>query len=48
MTAEIGAAESVAAALEQAGRAAGANGLVVVTGSIYIVGEAMRVLGIGI
>jgi dihydrofolate synthase/folylpolyglutamate synthase len=48
VTAEIGAAESVAAALEQAGRAAGANGLVVVTGSIYIVGEAMRVLGIGI
>jgi len=45
---EIGEAESVAAALEQAEEAAGPNGLVVVTGSIYIVGEAMRTLGMRI
>ena len=42
---EIGEAQTVAEALEQAGKAAGADGLVVVTGSIYIVGEAMRALG---
>ncbi len=46
--AEIGEAENVAAALELAGRAAGPGGLVVVTGSIYIVGEAMRALGVRI
>ena len=45
---EIGEAESVGAALEQAEEAAGANGLVVATGSIYIVGEAMRALGVRI
>ena len=45
---EISEAESVASALEQAGRVAGPNGLVVVTGSIYIVGEAMRTLGVRI
>jgi dihydrofolate synthase / folylpolyglutamate synthase len=42
---QIGEAESVRTALEQAEEAAGASGLVVVTGSIYIVGEAMRALG---
>jgi dihydrofolate synthase/folylpolyglutamate synthase len=42
---EIGEAESVRAALEQAEQTAGTNGLVVATGSIYIVGEAMRALG---
>ncbi len=42
---EIGEAESVRAALQQAEEVAGAKGLVVVTGSIYIVGEAMRALG---
>lgn len=42
---EIDAAESVAAAIEKAELAAGPAGLVVVTGSIYIVGEAMRALG---
>jgi dihydrofolate synthase / folylpolyglutamate synthase len=42
---EIGEAEGVAEALELAGKAAGPDGLVVVTGSIYIVGEAMRALG---
>ena len=41
-------AEDVASALERARKAAGPGGLIVVTGSIYIVGEAMQVLGIGI
>ena len=46
-------AEDVASALERARtiagpKTAGAAGLVVVTGSIYIVGEAMRMLGIRI
>ena len=45
---EINEADTVAEALEQARKAAGPQGLVVVTGSIYIVGEAMRVLGIDI
>lgn len=44
----INEAESVVDALKQAEIAAGSNGLVVVTGSIYIVGEAMRALGIRI
>jgi len=38
-------APDVASAVVKAGAAAGARGLVVVTGSIYIVGEAMRALG---
>jgi dihydrofolate synthase/folylpolyglutamate synthase len=42
---EIEEAANVPAALEKARAAAGARGLVVVTGSIYIVGEAMRALG---
>lgn len=42
---EVGEAENVREALEQAEKAAGSNGLVVVTGSIYLVGEAMRMLG---
>ena len=41
-------AEDVASALERARKVAGAAGLVVVTGSIYIVGEAMRMLGVRI
>jgi dihydrofolate synthase / folylpolyglutamate synthase len=41
-------AEDVASALERARKLAGAGGLVVVTGSIYIVGEAMRMLGVRI
>ena len=44
----IAAAENVAVALEQAGRVAGPAGLVVVTGSIYVVAEAMRTLGVHI
>jgi dihydrofolate synthase/folylpolyglutamate synthase len=43
---EVG--EDVASALERARSLAGPRGLVVVTGSIYIVGEAMRTLGIRI
>ena len=56
--ADIGVAEDVASALERArelagtkiagSKNAGTRGLVVVTGSIYIVGEAMRTLGIRI
>jgi folylpolyglutamate synthase/dihydropteroate synthase len=38
----------VAAALAKAKKLAGSNALVVITGSIYIVGEAMRILGIRI
>jgi dihydrofolate synthase / folylpolyglutamate synthase len=38
-------APDVPSALAKAGDAAGTRGLVVVTGSIYIVGEAMRTLG---
>jgi dihydrofolate synthase/folylpolyglutamate synthase len=43
---EIEAAVDVASALERASAAAGARGVVVITGSIYIVGEAMRRLGV--
>jgi dihydrofolate synthase/folylpolyglutamate synthase len=42
---EIEEAPNVPAALARARAAAGTRGLVVVTGSIYIVGEAMRTLG---
>jgi dihydrofolate synthase / folylpolyglutamate synthase len=45
---EIADSEDVESAMETAQKMAGARGLVVVTGSIYIVGEAMRKLGIGI
>jgi dihydrofolate synthase/folylpolyglutamate synthase len=48
VTAEISESEDVAAALDRAKKSAGSDGLVVVTGSIYIVGEAMRTLGIRI
>jgi dihydrofolate synthase/folylpolyglutamate synthase len=44
--AEIELQPDIPAALDQARYAAGSNGIVVVTGSIYIVGEAMRVLGV--
>ncbi|HEY6183653.1 MAG TPA: folylpolyglutamate synthase/dihydrofolate synthase family protein [Terriglobales bacterium] len=43
---EIEDAVSVSSALARAKTLAGANGLVVVTGSIYLVGEAMRELGL--
>ena len=39
---------TVGGAVEEASRLAGPNGLVVVTGSIYVVGEAMRVMGVSI
>jgi dihydrofolate synthase/folylpolyglutamate synthase len=45
---EIEEAPNVPAALERARVSAGPNGVVVVTGSIYIVGEAMQALGIRI
>ena len=45
---DIEAAEDVALALDRARKVAGPGGLVVVTGSIYIVGEAMRTLGVRI
>jgi dihydrofolate synthase/folylpolyglutamate synthase len=41
-------ADDVASALERARKVAGAGGLVVVAGSIYIVGEAMQMLGVRI
>ncbi|MGA9414129.1 MAG: folylpolyglutamate synthase/dihydrofolate synthase family protein, partial [Terriglobales bacterium] len=43
---DIEEAENVRTALERAQKVAGKGGLVVVTGSIYIVGEAMRTLGV--
>jgi dihydrofolate synthase/folylpolyglutamate synthase len=45
---DIEEAEDVARALDRARKVAGPAGLVVVTGSIYIVGEAMRTLGVRI
>jgi len=45
---EIEEAEDVATALAQAKKIAGQNGVVVVTGSIYVVGEAMRTLSVRI
>jgi|ERR1035441_3802178 dihydrofolate synthase/folylpolyglutamate synthase len=45
---DIAEAEDVASALERARKVAGRKGLVVVTGSIYVVGEAMRTLAVSI
>jgi len=45
---DIREASDVSSALAETRRIAGPNGLVVVTGSIYIVGEAMQVLGVSI
>ena len=45
---EMEEAADVASALDRARKAAGSGGLAVVTGSIYIVGEAMRRLGVRI
>lgn len=47
-SAEIEEVQSVPQALEQARALAGSTGVIVVTGSIYIVGEAMRHLGVRI
>jgi folylpolyglutamate synthase/dihydropteroate synthase len=41
---EISEAENVEEAVDEAARLAGPDGLVVVTGSIYVVGNAMRVM----
>ena len=46
MSVDIEEAQDVPAALERAGLVAGCGGLVVITGSIYIVGEAMQALGV--
>jgi dihydrofolate synthase/folylpolyglutamate synthase len=48
LTVEMQEATTVAAALHKARSAVRAAGLVVVTGSIYVVGEAMRVLGVDV
>ena len=48
LTIDIEEAPDVAAALARARALAPPQGVVVVTGSIYIVGEAMRLLGAGI
>jgi dihydrofolate synthase/folylpolyglutamate synthase len=45
---EISEVESTALALAEAKGCAGPSGLVVITGSIYLVGEAMRTLGVRI
>ncbi len=45
---DLDGAEGVASALDRARKIAGRTGLIVVTGSIYIVGEAMRTLGVSI
>jgi dihydrofolate synthase/folylpolyglutamate synthase len=44
---EIVGCRDVESALERASTVARADGIVVVTGSIYVVGEAMRALGVG-
>jgi dihydrofolate synthase/folylpolyglutamate synthase len=46
--AEIESAPDVASALERARAIAATNDVIVVTGSIYIVGEAMRALGVSV
>jgi len=45
---DIQEADNVTSALKQAREVAGPSGLIVVTGSIYVVGEAMRQLGVSI
>ena len=44
---EVVLCHDVQSALERARGLAGGEGVVVVTGSIYVVGEAMRALGVG-
>ncbi len=48
VSANMGEIADVGLALERAQIAAGSHGVVVVTGSIYVVGEAMRALGVRI
>jgi dihydrofolate synthase/folylpolyglutamate synthase len=45
---EIGAGRDVSCAVTRARELAGTSGIVVITGSIYIVGEAMRALGVSV
>ncbi len=45
---DIAEADNVTSALKQARQIAGPSGLIVVTGSIYVVGEAMQQLGVSI
>ena len=45
---EIELRPDVASAIQRARELAGADGIVVVTGSIYVVGEAMRALGVAV
>jgi len=45
---DIAEADNVTSALKQARQIAGPSGLIVVTGSIYVVGEAMQELGVSI
>lgn len=45
---EIESRPNVPAAIERAREVAGADGIVVITGSIYVVGEAMRALGVAV
>jgi dihydrofolate synthase/folylpolyglutamate synthase len=45
---EIELCPDVASALQRARELAGADGIVVITGSIYVVGEAMRALGVSV
>ncbi len=45
---DIAEADNVTSALKQARKIAGPGGLIVVTGSIYVVGEAMQKLGVSI
>ena len=45
---DIAEADNVTSALRQAKKIAGPSGLIIVTGSIYVVGEAMRQLGVSI
>ena len=45
---DIEEADNVTSALKQARKIAGPSGLIVVTGSIYVVGEAMQELGVSI
>jgi len=46
VSADIEESADVASALERAQKLAGREGVIVVTGSIYVVGEAMRILGV--
>jgi dihydrofolate synthase / folylpolyglutamate synthase len=43
---DIELATDVTCALERARQLSGADGVLVITGSIYVVGEAMRALGV--